>query len=63
MNGKQAQPFLKGAGGKTQLLQQMATFFPDSLAQGGIQKYVEPFIGSGAVFFKIANTYPVQEFI
>jgi len=62
MAQKQAQPFLKWAGGKKQLLEQMELFFPQELSQGSIQRYIEPFVGGGAVFFKIANTYPVQEF-
>ncbi len=41
-------PFLKWAGGKTQLLPQLAQFYP---ARGTVDRYVEPFLGSGAVFF------------
>jgi DNA adenine methylase len=41
-------PFLKWAGGKTQLLKQFEAFYPESF--GG---YVEPFLGSGAVFFHV----------
>ena len=59
---KQAQPFLKWAGGKTQLLAQIESFFPDELLKGSITKYIEPFVGGGAVFFKVANTYFIQEF-
>lgn len=59
---KQAKPFLKWAGGKSQLLEQMEPFFPDELVQGSIHRYVEPFVGGGAVFLHIANSYPVQEY-
>ncbi len=38
--------FLKWAGGKTQLLGQFTKFFPPR-----IDRYFEPFLGSGAVFF------------
>jgi DNA adenine methylase len=41
-------PFLKWAGGKTQLLPQLAQFYP---RRGTVDRYVEPFLGSGAVFF------------
>ncbi len=45
----QAQPFLKWAGGKGQLLKQYAAFLPSSPLRG----YYEPFVGSGAVFFHL----------
>src|SRR3989304_9298297 len=56
-----ARPFLKGAGGRGQLLAQMEAFFPPALKSGAIRRYVEPFIGSGAVFFRILQAYPVKE--
>jgi len=43
-------PFLKWAGGKTQLLAEFAPLYPKS-AHGG--RYIEPFLGSGAVFFHV----------
>ncbi len=43
-----SRPFLKWAGGKTQLLPQLARFYPP---RGSIKRYIEPFLGSGAVFF------------
>ncbi|MFC2030722.1 DNA adenine methylase [Chloroflexota bacterium] len=43
-------PFIKWAGGKTQLLRQFGPYFPVSL--GG---YIEPFVGGGAVFFHLYN--------
>jgi DNA adenine methylase len=46
----QTGPFLKWAGGKGQLLKQFAPFFPSTL-EG--RHYVEPFLGSGAVFFYV----------
>ena len=51
-NGK-AKPFLKWAGGKTQLLSQFEKYYPPELKEGKIKKYFEPFVGSGAVFFDI----------
>ena len=55
-------PFLKWAGGKGQLLEQMGNFLPNELMNGSIKRYVEPFIGGGAMFFYLANSYPHLEF-
>ncbi|NVM56227.1 MAG: Dam family site-specific DNA-(adenine-N6)-methyltransferase, partial [Candidatus Helarchaeota archaeon] len=39
-------PFLKWAGGKRQLLNKLDKYFPNHF-----EKYIEPFMGGGAVFF------------
>ncbi|GAB4579360.1 MAG: Dam family site-specific DNA-(adenine-N6)-methyltransferase [Anaerolineales bacterium] len=63
-NGQpKARPFLKWAGGKTQLLDAIHTHFPDTLQQGQITRYIEPFVGSGAVFFYLAGHFPIREWI
>lgn len=49
----EAQPFLKWAGGKSQLLAQFEPFFP-----GSIRSYCEPFVGGGAVFFHLKQRFP-----
>lgn len=54
-------PFLKWAGGKTQLIKQISQFLPEELDNGSIKKYVEPFIGGGALFFWLASNYPIKE--
>jgi DNA adenine methylase len=46
-------PFLKWAGGKRRLARHLATLCPDR-----IERYVEPFLGSGALFFYLAQTRP-----
>lgn len=53
----QAKPFLKWAGGKTQLLDEIDRRLPPELKTGQIHTYVEPFVGGGAVFFHIARNY------
>jgi DNA adenine methylase len=57
-----AKPFLKWAGGKGQLLRMLNGRFPPELPQGQIRRYIEPFVGGGAVFFHVAGRYPVAEF-
>lgn len=54
---KAAKPFLKWAGGKTQLLDEIDRHLPVELRTGQIDSYVEPFVGGGAVFFYIAQNY------
>lgn len=46
LNNKNAIPFLKWAGGKRWLTTYRDNFFPESYGT-----YIEPFLGSGAVFF------------
>jgi DNA adenine methylase len=50
-----AKPFLKWAGGKTQLLAEINRRLPAGLQNGQIDTYIEPFVGGGAVFFYIAQ--------
>lgn len=52
-----AKPFLKWAGGKSQLLAEIDNRLPDELKTGRINTYIEPFVGGGAVFFHIAQNY------
>jgi len=56
---QRARPFLKWAGGKTQLLDEIDTRLPDKeIEPGQIDTYVEPFVGGGAIFFHLAQKYP-----
>ncbi len=57
----EAKPVLKWAGGKGMLLPQLSQHFPNKLRCGAIKRYIEPFIGGGAVFFELSNTYSLQE--
>lgn len=44
-------PFLKWAGGKGRLINDIEARLPTDLRLGKIDTYVEPFTGGGAVFF------------
>ena len=46
-----AKPFVKWVGGKSQLLKQFEGLFPQDF-----NKYIEPMVGGGAVFFHLFNT-------
>ena len=61
--GTRAKPFLKWAGGKTQLLPVIQRLVPKELEQGKIKRYVEPFVGAGAVFFWLSQFSEVEEFV
>jgi DNA adenine methylase len=56
-----ARPFLKWAGGKSQLLSQFRLHYPPELETGAINRYVEPFLGGGAVFLDVIQNYPISE--
>ena len=53
MNRKSAKPFLKWAGGKTQLISEIKKNLPNIT----IDTYIEPFVGSGAVLFWILSEF------
>lgn len=56
-----AKPFLKWAGGKGQLLNQIISFLPKEIEEKKIIRYVEPFVGSGAVFIYLTQFYQFEE--
>ena len=57
---KTAKPFVKWAGGKGQLLGEISKFYPKGLGSS-ITKYIEPFIGGGAILFDILSKYNLEE--
>ena len=53
-----AKPFVKWAGGKGQLLEQLDALLPKDFAQRENLVYVEPFVGGGAMLFHVLAKYP-----
>jgi DNA adenine methylase len=52
-----AKPFLKWAGGKTQLISEIEKALPNEMTNKKFT-YIEPFVGSGAVLFWMLNNFP-----
>ncbi len=52
-----AKPFLKWAGGKTQLIEQIERQLPSAVTDKPFT-YIEPFVGSGAVLFYLLGRFP-----
>lgn len=52
-----ARPFLKWAGGKTQLIEEIKNNLPEIVFREPFT-YIEPFVGSGAVLFWLVNHFP-----
>lgn len=57
---KPAKPFLKWAGGKTQLINDIEKALPKNIIHSKFT-YVEPFVGSGAVLFWMLKNFPTIE--
>lgn len=62
INQKYPKPFLKWAGGKSQLLPEINMCIPKDIRESKrIKKYFEPFLGGGAVFFSLISNYRIGE--
>lgn len=59
-DNKIAKPFLKWAGGKTQLIKDIERILPTEITKEKFT-YIEPFVGSGAVLFWMLNNFPKLE--
>jgi DNA adenine methylase len=57
MTDRIAKPFLKWAGGKTQLINDIEKALPKDISSDKFT-YIEPFVGSGAVLFWMLNKFP-----
>jgi DNA adenine methylase len=60
MTDKIAKPFLKWAGGKTQLITEIEKSLPYEITNKKFT-YIEPFVGSGAVLFWMLNNFAKLE--
>ena len=58
MTKTKAKPFLKWAGGKTQLLPTINSFLPETFRDEDDVTYIEPFVGGGAMLFYMLQKYP-----
>ena len=58
---EKARPFVKWAGGKGSLISQLSNFYPYELRNGIIERYIEPFVGGGAVLIDILQNYNVRQ--
>ena len=51
-----AKPFVKWAGGKSQLLAEIRAKYPQR-----VERYCEPFVGGGAVLFDVLQTFHPEQ--
>ncbi len=57
-------PFVKWAGGKTQLIEELGKRLPQGINSGEVETYIEPFVGSGALLFHVLYHYPlIKKFV
>jgi len=60
MQRKNIKPILKWAGGKSQILAEISSVYPDGFGDT-IRRYAEPFVGGGAVLFDVLSKYKLDE--
>ena len=56
--GAKAKPFIKWAGGKGQLIEQLDAQLPGDFGDKHNITYIEPFVGGGAMLFYMLQRYP-----
>ena len=61
MANKIAKPFLKWAGGKTQLISEIEKSLPYEITNRKFT-YIEPFVGSGAILFWMLDNFQKRNF-
>ena len=58
-----ANPFVKWAGGKRQIIDQIHNYLPKFLESNSEITYIEPFVGGGAVYFSLSSSPNIKETI
>ena len=53
-----AKPFIKWVGGKSQLIEQLEALLPADFSERENVRYIEPFVGGGAMLFYMLTHYP-----
>lgn len=57
-----AKPFLKWAGSKYQVVEELEKRLPKEIIDSGIiNNYIEPFLGGGSLFFHLKNKYQLKK--
>lgn len=63
MNNVIARPVVKWIGGKQELIPQIRQYYPKQLMDNQVKKYVEPFVGGGAMFFDLNSRLNFEEVV
>lgn len=58
---EKVRPFVKWAGGKGSLIEQLTKYYPLDIKDGAIDTYIEPFVGGGAVLLDILQNYNIKK--
>lgn len=56
-------PFVKWAGGKRRIVQGLLGNLPDDICSGTVTRYMEPFLGGGAVLFSLLGKFGIKEYV
>lgn len=58
----EVKPFLKWAGGKTQLIEKLISKLPNEVLRNKkIKRYIEPFVGGGSFYFYLKNNFEIKD--
>ncbi|MDD2376797.1 MAG: DNA adenine methylase [Clostridia bacterium] len=60
MKKRSLHPFIKWVGGKSGLIKDIDSKLPIEFKSGNIKKYIEPFVGGGAMLFHVLENYDIK---